>query len=296
MEENSAAHAVESTVEETVQSVGQLQQFLQDRMPDMIAFGIRVLLALLVFFAGHQLIKWVRKLVRRSMERAGSDTGIRQFVDSLMKYGLHILLVILIANSLGVESASVAALLASGGVGISLALQGSLSNLAGGFLILILKPFVVGDYIIEDTYKNEGTVTEIQIFYTRLATVDNQTIVIPNGTLANASLTNMTNMDYRQLNLRVSISYEADLRTAKKLLEELLLEDDCVMKEREHNVFVDSLGESAVVLGCRGWVRTEDYWPTRWRLLEAIKLTLDDNGIEIPYQQMNIHIKGGEKV
>lgn len=296
MEENSAAQAVESTVEETVQSVGQLQQFLQDRMPDMIAFGIRVLLALLVFFAGHQLIKWVRKLVRRSMERAGSDTGIRQFVDSLMKYGLHILLVILIANSLGVESASVAALLASGGVGISLALQGSLSNLAGGFLILILKPFVVGDYIIEDTYKNEGTVTEIQIFYTRLATVDNQTIVIPNGTLANASLTNMTNMDYRQLNLRVSISYEADLRTAKKLLEELLLADDCVMKEREHNVFVDSLGESAVVLGCRGWVRTEDYWPTRWRLLEAIKLTLDDNGIEIPYQQMNIHIKGGEKV
>ena len=296
MEENSAAQAVESRVEETVQSVGQLQQFLQDRMPDMIAFGIRVLLALLVFFAGHQLIKWVRKLVRRSMERAGSDTGIRQFVDSLMKYGLHILLVILIANSLGVESASVAALLASGGVGISLALQGSLSNLAGGFLILILKPFVVGDYIIEDTYKNEGTVTEIQIFYTRLATVDNQTIVIPNGTLANASLTNMTNMDYRQLNLRVSISYEADLRTAKKLLEELLLEDDCVMKEREHNVFVDSLGESAVVLGCRGWVRTEDYWPTRWRLLEAIKLTLDDNGIEIPYQQMNIHIKGGEKV
>ena len=172
---------------------------------------------------------------------------------------------------------------------VSLAMQGSLSNLAGGMLILLLKPFVVGDYIIEDGHGNEGTVKEIQIFYTKLATVDNKTIVIPNGTLANTSLTNVTAKDFRQLDLRVDISYDADLKEAKTLLEQLLKKDSSVEQEMDHNVFVDNLGESSVVLGVRAWVKTEDYWPTRWRLLETIKLTMDENRIEIPYKQMKIH-------
>lgn len=276
-------------VNETVESISSFQKLLQDGGPKLISFGFRVLLAFVVFFIGHQLIKWLRKFVCVSMERAGADTGIRQFVDSLLKFILHILLILTIAGKFGVESTSTAALIASGGMAVSLALQGSLSNLAGGMLILLLKPFVVGDYIIEDGHKNEGTVKEIRIFYTKLATVDNKTIVIPNGTLANTSLTNVTAKDYRQLDLRVDISYDANLKTAKNLLEQILLTDTMVEKEMEHNVFVDNLGESSVVLGVRAWVKTEDYWTTRWRLLETIKLTMDEHHIEIPYKQMKIH-------
>ena len=178
---------------------------------------------------------------------------------------------------------------------IGLALQGSLSNFAGGVLILLLKPFVVGDYIIEDSQKNEGTVKEIQIFYTKLSTVDNKTIVIPNGTLANTSLTNVTAKDVRRLDLSIDISYEADLRKAKEIIEGLLKEDDSILKEEEILVFVDQLGASSVVIGTRAWVKTDEYWPTRWRLLEEIKLALDENHIEIPYQQITLHMKENDE-
>jgi small conductance mechanosensitive channel len=208
----------------------------------------------------------------------------------MLKFVLYIILIFSIGSNFGIDTTSVAALLASGGVAIGLALQGALSNFAGGVLILILKPFVVGDYIIEDTNKCEGTVKEIQIFYTKLSTVDNKTIVIPNGALANNSLTNVTAKNERRMDLLIDISYEADLRKAKQLIEQILMEEEAVLKEEEVLVFVDSLGASSVVIGTRSWVKTEEYWPTRWRLLERIKLTMDENGIEIPYQQMTVHL------
>ena len=184
-----------------------------------------------------------------------------------------------------------AALLASSGVAIGLALQGSLSNFAGGVLILLLKPFVVGDYIIEDTNGKEGTVKEIQIFYTKLSTIDNKTIVIPNGMLTNNSITNATAKDERQLDLRVGISYNADIKKAKSVIEKLLSEDASILKEEQMNVFVNDLADSAVVLGIRAWVKNEEYWATRWRLLEEIKVELDENGIEIPFNQLDVHMK-----
>ena len=150
---------------------------------------------------------------------------------------------------------------------------------------------VVGDYIIEDTNKCEGTVKEIQIFYTKLTTVDNKTVVIPNGALANNSLTNVTAKAERQLDLRISISYHSDLKKAKQILEQMLDKTESVIQEEERNVFVDSLGDHAVVLGVRGWVKTEEYWPTRWKLLEEIKLTFEEEGIEIPYNQMTVHLR-----
>lgn len=280
----------EMTAEQAVEQIGALQQYIEDKIPVLISFGIRVLIALLVFYLGHRLINWGRQIVRRSMERANSDVGVRQFADSALKIGLHILLLVLVANMVGIESTSIAALVASCGVAVGLALQGSLSNLAGGILILILKPFVVGDYIIEEGSKNEGTVKEIQIFYTKLATVDNKTIVIPNGTLANNSLTNVTGADYRQLDLKIGISYDADLRKAKELLTQIVRRDNDIEQDRDVNVFVDSLADSSVVLGVRAWVRTENYMSTRWRVLETIKLTLDENNIEIPYNQLTVHV------
>ncbi|MEF9941263.1 MAG: mechanosensitive ion channel [Lachnospiraceae bacterium] len=270
--------------------MGKFASYMDKQFPVLIGFGIKVLLALLFFFIGSKLIHWIRKVVKRSLERSNADKGVEQFVDSLLKFGLYALLLFSIGTKFGVESSSVAALIASAGVAIGLALQGSLSNLAGGVLILMTKPFVVGDYIIEDNHKNEGTVKEIQIFYTKLATVDNKTIVIPNGTLANNSLTNVTAKDQRRLDITVDISYEADLKKAKMLIEDILQKDICVLKEEEIIVFVDALSENAVVLGARAWVKTEEYWCTRWRVLEQIKLTMDEHGIDIPYKQVMIHM------
>ena len=282
---------VTDATQEAVKQVNQLTQYVQDSIPGLITFGLKVLAALVAFFIGRLVIRWIRKIVRRSFERSGADKGVEQFVDSLLKYGLYALLVFSLISSLGFDTTSVAAVLASGGVAIGLALQGSLSNFAGGVLILLLKPFVVGDYIIEDTNGKEGTVKEIQIFYTKLSTIDNKTIVIPNGMLTNNSITNATAKDERQLDLRVGISYDADIRQAKSVIENLLIKDECIIKNEQINVFVHELADNAVVLGIRAWVKHEEYWETRWRLLEEIKLLLDENGIEIPYPQMTVHMQ-----
>ena len=257
---------VTDATQEAVKQVNQLTQYVQDSIPELITFGLKVLAALVAFFVGRLVIRWIRKIVRRSFERSGADKGVEQFVDSLLKYGLYALLVFSLISSLGFDTTSVAAVLASGGVAIGLALQGSLSNFAGGVLILLLKPFVVGDYIIEDSNGKEGTVKEIQIFYTKLSTIDNKTIVIPNGMLTNNSITNATAKDERQLDLRVSISYDADIRQAKSVIENLLIKDECIIKNEQINVFVHELADSAVVLGIRAWVKNEEYWETRWRL------------------------------
>ena len=286
MDESLGTDVQESVGEVTSQAteeVNQLVRYFEDHIPDLVAFGLKVLFALLFFFIGSKVIKWLRKIVRRSFERTGADAGVSQFVDSMLKFGLYAILIFIIATKFGVESSSVAALIASAGVAIGLALQGSLSNFAGGILILLLKPFSVGDYVIVTQENIEGTVKEIQIFYTKLATVDNQRVVVPNSILTNNSLTNVTARPERKLDLKVGISYDADLKKAKALMEKMLLDDPSVKQDEEIRVFVDSLAESSVVIGLRAWVSTEEYWNTRWRLLEEIKLIFDEEGIEIPY-------------
>lgn len=282
---------VAEVANEATEEVNAFIQFVQNHIPSLIAFGLKVVFALVFFFIGRIIIKWIRRIVRRAFERSRADKGVEQFVDSMIKFGLYGILIFMIATKFGVDTASVAALIASAGVAVGLALQGSLSNFAGGVLILLLKPFVVGDYIIEDNHKNEGTVKEIQLFYTKLTTIDNKTIIIPNAMLTNNSLTNVTEKDERRLDLKVDISYEADLRKAKKLIENLINSEEKILKDGEIVVFVDELGASSVVIGARAWVKAEDYWPVRWKLLEELKLLLDKNGIEIPYQQMTVHVK-----
>ena len=271
--------------------INRLTKYISDKIPELIDFAIGVVLALLVFWMGAKIIKWIRKLIRISMEKGNVDKGVHQFVDSLVKFILYAILIFSIGSKFGLDTTSVAAALASCGVAIGLALQGSLSNFAGGVLILVLKPFVVGDYIVEDNKGREGTVKEIQLFYTKLLTVDNRTVIIPNGSLANTSLTNVTAQDKRRLDLSVGISYDADLKKAKELIEGLFRADADIIKEEDINVFVDNLGDSSVVIGARGWVKKEAYWTTKWRLTENIKLTLDENGIEIPFNQVVVHVK-----
>ena len=225
------------------------------------------------------------------MERAGTDEGVRQFVIPVIRYSLYVVLIFIIMGLFGIATTSAVAVLGSAGVAVGLALQGSLSNFAGGVLILLLKPFRVGDYIIEDSNKNEGTVAEISIFYTKLVTADNKVIMIPNGTLSNSSLTNVSNMERRRVDVAVGISYEADIRQAKEVLLAVADRDEARLADEEALVFVDSLGESAVNMVVRIWVKSDDYWTAKWRLTEEVKYTLDEHGISIPYPQLDVQIK-----
>lgn len=267
-----------------------LKQFFSDISTGALHLGLRVLLAVIFFFIGSQLIKIIRKIIKRSMQRANAELGAVQFVDSFVKASLYVILVLLLASSCGVDAASIVALLGSAGVAIGLAVQGSLSNLAGGVLILVLKPFKVGDYIIESHTGKEGTVKEIQIFYTKLLTYDNQTVVLPNGSLANNSLVNVTAQDIRRMDIIVPVSYKADLKRAKEVLANVLEQDEAVLKEREHIVFVNQLGSSSVDLGVRCWLKQSDFWTGKWRLTENCKLALDAAGIEIPFNQLDVHL------
>ena len=216
-------------------------QYFNDNIPNLIAFGLKVIFAIVFYLIGSKVISVIRKVVGKSMERSNADVGVRQFVDSMLKFGLYALLIFMIATKFGVESSSVAAIIASAGVAIGLALQGSLSNFAGGILILLLRPFAVGDYIIVNSEGIEGTVKVIQIFYTKMTTIDNKTIVVPNSILTSNSLTNVTARPERQLDLKVGISYESDLKKAKEIVENLLLKDEDVIQDEEIKVFVSDL-------------------------------------------------------
>ncbi len=271
---------------------GAVQEFLSALPEKALNLGVRILLAAVFFLIGGKLIKLVRRIIRKSMERAGAELGVTQFVDSFVKASLYTVLVMGLAASFGLDAASVVAVLGSAGVAIGLAIQGSLSNLAGGVLILALKPFRVGDYILESYSNKEGTVTEIQIFYTKLLTPDNQTVILPNGNLANNSLVNITAQEVRRMDITVGISYDADLKKAKEVLQRTLEEDVGVLKDRDMLVFVSELASSSVVLGVRCWFRQEDFWKGKWRVTENCKLSLDENGIEIAYNQLDVHVDG----
>ena len=267
------------------------KNFINGLPEKALNLGIRVVLAILFFFIGTQLIKLIRKIVKKSMHRAGAELGAIQFVDSFIKSALYVLLVLLLASSFGVDAASIVAILGSAGVAIGLAIQGSLSNLACGVLILMLKPFKVGDYIQESATGKEGTVTEIQIFYTKLLTVDNKTVVLPNGPLANHSLVNVTAQKERRLDISVGVSYKTDLKIAKEVLSEVIEKDEYALRDKEKLVFVDQLADSAVIIGVRCWFKHEDFWSGKWRITENCKLALDRAGIEIPFNQMDVHLE-----
>ena len=276
---------------EKLKEPGVFRSWLESLIPGLLGFALEIVLAVVVYFIGTRIISFARKILRRWLERTEADTGVKQFLDALLKYVLYFILIVIILTLFGVTAASVVAVVGSAGLTVGLALQGGLSNFAGGVLILMLKPFKVGDYIIEDTHGNEGTVAEISIFYTRLLTADRKTIVIPNGTLANSSLTNATHSETRRIDIEVGIAYEADLKLAKEILKKQAEAETCRLPEEEILVFVSELGASEVKIGLRIWVRTEDYWPVKWRLTENIKLALDEQKIEIPYQKIDVQMR-----
>lgn len=279
-------------VSDNIKEILNLKEYMAGQIPAIVGFGLKVVLAIIVFFVGRKLIRWAVKLMKRSMERARLDEGVVQFACSAGKAVLYTMLIFNIAVSLGVTESSVAALLGTAGVAIGLALQGGLANLAGGVLLLVFKPFVVGDYIIQNQQNGcEGTVARIEMCYTTLLSIDNKKIVVPNGTLSNSTIINVTAKETRKLEIKVGISYESNIQKAKGILEKILLEDPDTQGDRsEMVVFVDQLADSAVIMGLRVWVPTDSYWSVKWRLNQKIKEEFDAQGIVIPYNQMDIYV------
>ena len=265
--------------------------YLEGKVGGFADFVLKALLALIIYFVARKLIGKLCVLIRKNMLKFHADVAITSFVVSLVKYSLNIFLVLTIIVQLNlVKESSITAAIASAGVAISLALQGGLSNLAGGVLILLLKPFKAGDYIIFPNENQEGTVRKIEMYYTTISSVDNRIIMIPNANLTNSTIVNVTAMEKRKLEIKVGISYSSDLKEAKGILQRLVEAEPRFLAE-EQQFFVDSLGESSITVGLRAWVRTDDYWPVKWEMNEKIKQEFDQAGIEIPYPQLDVHLK-----
>jgi len=280
-----------TNVADVQKELSKTAQWLEDLMPRLVNFVLQVAFAFVIIIIGVKFIGWIRKILRRTLEKREADTGLIQFLDSFTKYGLYLILGLSVLQKFGVQTTSIVAAIGSAGVAVGLALQGSLSNIAGGVLILLLKPFKVGDFIVQGSL--EGTVGEIQLFYTTLLTPDNRKIVIPNGQLSDNSLTNVTAEALRRLDITVGISYHSDIRLAKEILLKLGNSDPDVLREDEEKApmaVVTELGESSVNMMLRVWTPTDKYWDVKFRLNEAVKLSFDEAGIEIPFNQLDVHV------
>ena len=281
---------LETQVMDTVaKSVSHWDKVLDTVIEYAIRFGKNILIALIVYFIASRLIKWVLKLTTKALNKGKIEPIVVKFIYSIIKVGLYVLLFIAIVSILGIPTTTFVTLFGTVTLSVGLALQGSLANFAGGVLILIFKPFKVGDYIV--ACGDEGTVVGIDVFYTKLATVDNKMIVIPNGTLANSSVKNVSAMDIRRVDVQVGISYESDITAAKKVLMEIIDKNDNILRDKPVNVFVASLDASQVTLETRVWVSADKYWDTKWAFTEQYKLALDEAGIEIPFNQLSVTIK-----
>ena len=272
-------------------SLDKLFQYGEGMLDSVVVFAGDLLVALLILIIGFKVAKKAAKLVEKVFTDK-LDKGVVRFFYSLVNLGLKAVVLFSAVTKLGVASSSIIAILGSAGVAVGLALQGSLSNIAGGVLILILKPFQIGDYIREDNSNNEGTVIDIDLFYTRLKTGDNQTIVIPNGIISNCSLTNVTRQEFRRVDLMIGISYNQDITEVKEVLASIVnrQEEAIVNEERPVQIYVSNFGPSSVDMGLRFWVPMDEYWKVRWAVLEEIKVEFDKRGIEIPYNQLEVKI------
>lgn len=263
-----------------------LNQSLSTLSDGVMNLSGRILFVVVTLFVGYWLIKWVKKLIKKALNKFDVEEGTAGFLASIITVMLYIILGFIVAGTFGVDAASIVAILGSAGVAIGLAIQGSLSNFAGGILIILLKPFKVGDFIIEDNKGNSGTVTEISLFYTKLQTIDERTVVLPNGTLANTSLTNVTKTPNRMLELKFGVAYEADWKGAMGIVAEAFKTEEACIDAGEVEVYLDELADSAVVIGGRCYVKNDAYRFAKQRILEKVLTRFNEEGIEIPYQKM----------
>lgn len=250
--------------------------------------GVKVVLALLLLVIGLWIIRRIVAVVAAALERGPADVTLTRFFTSITSIGLKTLLLISVISTLGVATTSFVAILGAAGLAVGLALQGSLSNFAGGVLILLFRPFRIGDFI--EGQGVSGTVRDIQIFHTHLTTSDNKRVVVPNGPLANNNITNYSAEPMRRVDFVFGIAYSDDLRQAKSILEGLFQADSRVLPAPTLLVVVSNLGASSVDLTVRAWVHKENYWPLKFELTEQVKLAFDEQGINFPFPQTDVHL------
>lgn len=269
-----------------------LEEMVKSLMPFLQTLLFNLIVSIVIFVVGRKVIALILKILRDFLTRTGIDAGIRDFLVSAAKMLLYLLLIFMIVGQLGINTASIVTVIGAAGLAISMSLQGSLSNVAGGILILLMKPFKVGDYIM--TGFGDGTVRTIGLVYTTLLTIDNRTLSIPNGALSNSAIFDASAMPERRLDISVGISYDSDLRKAKEIMEQVYRDNPSVIADKDINVHVSSLDDSAVVIECFGWVSGSDYLKAKWSITEEIKFQFDAQGISIPYPQMDVHLDKAE--
>ncbi|WP_373518719.1 mechanosensitive ion channel family protein [Pricia sp.] len=252
--------------------------------------AINLITALIILIVGLYIIGFLNKMIRKFFQKKDYDLALESFLQSFISIALKILLFVLVITQLGVQSSSLIAIIGAAGLAIGLALQGSLSNFAGGVLILLFKPFKVGDFISAQGI--DGSVSEITIFYTKLTTFGNQVAIVPNGKLSNDNIINYNALSARRDNVKVGIGYGSNIKDAKDILLQICADNENISKEPVPEVYVDGLGDSSVNLTLRFWADTSVFWPAHFYVIEETKRRFDAAGIEIPFPQRDMHMKG----
>ncbi|MDD4592536.1 MAG: mechanosensitive ion channel [Parabacteroides sp.] len=275
----------------TIVSTTRLERMIDKLLEQGASLGLTLIKAFLIFIIGHYLIKLINKIIKRILARRDIEMSVKTFVGSLVNVVLTILLIISVVGALGVQTASFAALLASAGVAVGMALSGNLSNFAGGLIILLFKPFKVGDYI--EGQGTGGTVKEIQIFHTILVTIDNRTVYIPNGALSSGAVVNFSRQDTRRIEWTFSIDYGENYDKVKQVIESILARETRILPDPVPFIALNTLADSSVNVIVRVWVKSENYWNVYYDINQAVYTTFNEQGIDFPFPQLTIH-KGGE--
>lgn len=259
----------------------------------VINYGEKILSALLVFFIGRWIAKRIARLVVKVMEKQKVDVTLTRFLDAIIYYVLLVMVAIAAAGQLGVETTSFIAILGAASLAVGLALKDSLSNFASGVMLILFRPFSVGDFV--DLGGESGTVNAITVFNTILNTPDNQRKIIPNGGIINSTITNITANPVRRIDMVIGVSYDDDIRLVKETLEAIISRQKLLLEEPSHTIAVSELGDSSVNFVVRPWVKTPDYWKAYFALLEDIKVSFDEKGISFPFPQQDVHLYGEAK-
>ena len=275
--------------EQAKEYANQLEELIAGYTPAVISGALLVLAALIVLLIGLWLIKRITRSIRKLMEKRDLDPSLIPFLSSLISFALKAMLVITVVGMIGIEMTSFAAILGAAGLAVGLALQGSLSNFAGGVMILVFKPFKVGDWI--QAAGHAGTVNEIQIFNTILKTPDNVHIIIPNGSLSNTSVTNYSKEEQRRVDQVFGIAYGDDVDKAYDVLQKIFNDDERVLKDPEPFMAVSELADSSVNIVTRVWVNAGDFWGVKMDTLKKVYEEFDKAGLSIPYPQMDVHVQ-----
>ena len=272
-----------------------LEKILEKILEWIATRGVSIVIGILILIIGFKIINKVLKKIRKVLDGKNADPTIVRFLDTLLNASIKTLLIMIVVQQFfGISLTGLTAVVASAGVALSLALKGSLSNFAGGFVILLMRPFKVGDFV--DVVGYSGTVEKISLFYTFLNTIDNKQVLIPNGLITDSSIVNYSSKPRRRVELTFSVAYEEDVMKVKRILVNIVKNNELILNDPDFFVGISQHGDSAVNFLVRAWCKTEDYWTVYYDLLETVKVKFDEENISIPYPQMDVHLKSSKTV